>query len=285
MNLLLTASYTKRNVHVPTNNCLAVSLWTKKSWKLSLILSPLAKLSPKVQNSAIGRVGSEIFDDFLESLQGCLHHPSAQASLHSRTLPQLNQKSCNDAVDNSCSTLSRSLGLGWWETNLQIPNYDNYSFQTLLEENGKWELLHLLGKGCPPCQNISNISRDCGSSSWPSSRTLLATVAGNFHLARRTASLQSAWLRSEMPRMKPSNLHPPAAVPVGCHGHVHFRHPGVAVGTSARPTRLQTSHRWPMFGSLLSICNSMDLEDLTTWHKSLDNPLQMMQTDFFQEYC
>ena len=185
-------------------------------------------LTQKAQSSAIGRAGVRCFDDFLKSSQGCLHDPSAQASLHSRTLPQLNQKSCNDAVDNSCSTLSRSVGLGWWETNLPIPNCEN-CFQTVLERE-----IGIVASAT--YQNISNISRG--------SAVLAHGPRGLFHphflqhRLSRTYPFSSSWCRCR-----------------------HFSTPNTAPNL-----------RWPMFGSFLSICNS-DLEDLTTWRRSLDNPL------------
>ena len=187
----------------------------------------MEKISPKSSEFSHWPSGSEMFDDFLKSSQGCLHHPSAQASLHSRTLPQLNQKSCNDAVDNSCSTLSRSVGLGWWETNLPI-NSEN-CFQTLLERE-----IGIVASAT--CQNISNISR--------SSAVLAHGPRGLFnphflqHRLSRTCPFSSSWCRCR-----------------------HFSTPNTAPNL-----------RWPMFGSFLSICNS-DLEDLTTWRRSLDNPL------------
>lgn len=52
----------------------------------------MEKKTPKSSEFSHWPSGSEMFDDFLKSSQGCLHHPSAQTSLHSRTLPQLNQK-------------------------------------------------------------------------------------------------------------------------------------------------------------------------------------------------
>lgn len=102
--------------------------------------------------------------------------------------------------------------------------------------NEKLESLHPLGKGCPTCQNISNISRG--------SAVLAHGPRGPFHphflqhRLSRTCPFSSSWCRCR-----------------------HFSTPNTAPNL-----------RWPMFGSLLSICNS-DLEDLTTWRRSLDNPL------------